>query len=790
MRAHLTRFDPRHWRLRTRIIVPTLIVILAAVVNQVAQDFSVRQQTQILVAQRGRTVLDGITQRIDDRRHTKEIYAQLLADENGLATLVAERDTVGLSQILSPEKIKLDLERLAVYDATGELAHLGPSLDPMIVAPLVAAARAGVSQSTEDMSEDGLLVAAASPIKGSAGIVGVLVVGRVFGPVALSEVQGPNTVDLALFRADRLIATTTEQPHVADLLRNAPARADASARFKDALRPYSLEPVAKSVGQDGLLLALVPTHDLDLSAQERTTLGLGGTAVVGLILLLAGVLLARAIAGPIDSLVDVTADMVHGNYARRIGVTRLPEFEAVGSAVNHLAQEIERRLAELSHQAFHDPLTDLPNRALFLDRVEHALARRQPNPIAVLFVDLDDFKMVNDTLGHAAGDQFLLEVRTRLQSCARAEDTLARLGGDEFTLLVESTHGLSEAIVIAERIQEVLREPIVLGGQELYPHASVGIAIQTSEHRGASDLLRDADVAMYRAKFNGKGRFEVFDREMGARLAERLELETDLRHAVQRNELSLVYQPIIDLKTGLIREVEALARWQHPRRGTVPPAVFIAVAEDSGQIETIGEWVLLEACRQAHSWRTRLPAANSLVMGVNVSARQLQQPDVLDVVANALRVSGLHPSGLKLEITESVAMKNAETTVRALRELRGLGLRLAIDDFGTGYSSLAYLNRFPIDTLKIDRSFVANLADSTDAQAIVRTIIALANTLGLRVTAEGVETAEQDDVLRVHGCDLGQGYYYARPQPAQAVTSLLVGAPRPLTEQTSLSVAA
>ncbi len=433
---------------------------------------------------------------------------------------------------------------------------------------------------------------------------------------------------------------------------------------------------------------------------------------------------------------------------------------------------------KLEHQAFHDPLTGLANRALFLDRVEHALARRGGSPVAVLFLDLDNFKVVNDSLGHPAGDSLLIATTERLRGCLRPQDTIARLGGDEFTVLLEDLLHPDEAMLTAERIRGQLLESFLLDGRQVVIGASIGVTLaHAGEQQRANDLLREADVAMYRAKTNGRGRIEVFDASMALRAADRFELETDLRGAAERGELVLHYQPIVELATGRIAEVEALLRWNHPRRGMIPPDSFIPLAEETYLIVPVGRWVLAEACRQVVEFHAAWPSEPPLVLSVNLSGRQIEDPRLADIVREVLDETGLAPENLKLEITETVAMRDADTTVRTLNELRSLGIRLAIDDFGTGYSSLAQLHRFPIDSLKIDRSFVARLGDGRDG-GVVRTIIALAQTLKLVVTAEGIETAEQQQLLLLEGCEQGQGYYLARPQPAQSLDALLGAAYR------------
>jgi diguanylate cyclase (GGDEF)-like protein/PAS domain S-box-containing protein len=441
------------------------------------------------------------------------------------------------------------------------------------------------------------------------------------------------------------------------------------------------------------------------------------------------------------------------------------------------ARDIAPRKAfeqQLIRQAFQDSLTLLPNRALFRDRLEQALiraARRQAR-VGLLYLDLDNFKLINDGLGHQAGDELLVEAAKRLQACVRGEDTVARLGGDEFVILLGSATE-AEAVLAAERVEQQFRRPFKIDGRDFVTTVSVGIALGDAGHDRPDLLLRNADIAMYLAKAGGRARHVVFQAGMQTDSLSRLDLENDLREAVGRGEMRVHYQPIVILDLGRVTEVEALLRWQHPTRGLMAPADFIAIAEESGLIVPIGQWVLEEACRQVAAWQAEFPADPKLTISVNLSPRQFQQSNLVDQVSGALRAAGLAPTGLKLEITEGAIMRDVEATIKTLWQLKRLGVQLAIDDFGTGYSSLASLKRLPLDILKIDHSFINGIGHDPEDTAIVRAIILLAKSLHLSVTGEGIETAEQAALLRGWACEHGQGYFFSRPMEGAALTEML-----------------
>jgi diguanylate cyclase (GGDEF)-like protein/PAS domain S-box-containing protein len=426
----------------------------------------------------------------------------------------------------------------------------------------------------------------------------------------------------------------------------------------------------------------------------------------------------------------------------------------------------DRKAAEerLLHDAFHDALTGLPNRALMMDHLKLAIARNQRKvniTFAVLYLDLDRFKVVNDSFGHMIGDQLLVGIARRLETCVRPGDTVARVGGDEFTILLEDVTHVSEAVSVAERIQQELKLPFNLSGRDVFTTVSVGIAPGSASYNQPDEILRDADTAMYRSKSLGKARHEMFDEEMQAATVNLLQMENDLRRAFERSEFFINYQPIVALDDFRLCGFESLVRWQHPERGLISPAEFIPIAEESGQILQIGEWVLREACYQLKRWQEKFPSDKPLYMTVNLSAKQFAQPDLVDRVRSILTETEIDPAFLKLEITESVVMDNIDSAAAMLSQLRALGVRLSIDDFGTGYSSLTYLHQFPIDTLKIDRSFI-NRMDKENVE-IVRTILMLAENLGMDAVAEGVETQEQMTLLRNLSCQSGQGYFFSKP---------------------------
>lgn len=438
-------------------------------------------------------------------------------------------------------------------------------------------------------------------------------------------------------------------------------------------------------------------------------------------------------------------------------------------------QEIEQRLI---HNAFHDALTGLPNRTLFMRKLESTVQTHRTHKIldkicSVFFIDLDGFKFINDSLGHSVGDSLLTEVASRLESCIRASDLIARLGGDEFAVLLDQMKTPESVMVIAERMRQDLTRPFNLHGHEVFTGVSIGIALMSSEIPSGEVLLRNADTAMYRAKEAGKSCYRVFTPDMHAKAMSRLEMESDLRKALDRNEFELHYQPILSLRSRLLFGFEALVRWNHPEKGLVSPGDFIPIAEETGFIKSLGQWVLEQACHQTHQWHSQFPTKAPLTISVNLSAKQFAQPNLAEKIRDVLQDSQLPPNCLKLEITESVLMGQANSATTMIDELKRLGVQFAIDDFGTGYSSLGYLHRFSVDTLKIDRSFIRSLDTDVEKIELVRTILSLAWNLGMDVVAEGIETKKHLAQLRLLKCDYGQGYFFAKPLPVDQATALL-----------------
>jgi diguanylate cyclase (GGDEF)-like protein len=452
-------------------------------------------------------------------------------------------------------------------------------------------------------------------------------------------------------------------------------------------------------------------------------------------------------------------------------------------ALQKINLELQREIAErsrmeeqLAHDALHDTLTGLPNRALLMKRLDWVIQTAQANSsyqFAVLFIDLDRFKVVNDSLGHMVGDQFLVTITHRLNHCLRSHDMVARLGGDEFTVLIENISSPAEATQVAERILDTLCKPFNLQGYTLFPSASIGIVIGSHLYQSAIDLLRDADLAMYKAKSTGRACYALFTTDLHTRIYKVLQIESDLRRALEKQEFILHYQPIVSLSTGKLIGFEALIRWQHPQDGFIPPYEFIEISEETGFIIPLGEWVLREACRQLYAWHQAFPEQSDLIVSVNLSSKQLREPKLIEQIDCVLAETGLAGRFLKLELTESMLVDDVEMVIQTLTNIRARDIQLSIDDFGTGYSSLSYLPRFPINTIKIDRSFVSRMMSDTENLEIVRAIAMLAQSIDIDVIAEGIETLEQLLQLKTIGCEFGQGYWFSKPLDRLSIQKMI-----------------
>jgi diguanylate cyclase (GGDEF)-like protein len=566
------------------------------------------------------------------------------------------------------------------------------------------------------------------------------------------------------------------------------------AMIAAAVRPRSGDPSSTSAEEvthsDDLIASIHLSLD-QLHRAERADIGYNlwntqvaqqrlmrivGFMVVGAVVtsILAATTLGRSVLRPLHSLQEAARFFGTGDLSHRVVVERRDELGRLAELFNTMAQKIERSQQALSYQASHDGLTGLVNRVLFRDRLEHALARakRQQKSLAVIGLDLDGFKKINDSMGHSEGDALLMEVAQRLRTVIREADTAGRLGGDEFVLLLEDLHQPDDAVTVAKRTLDALHMPITVLNKPLVVRASMGIALSGDEQLTADELIRNADLALYAAKRQGRDRFELFDQSMHKAAVQQVSLEVDLRHAVENEEFTLHYQPVVELSTQAIIGVEALLRWQHPSRGLVLPAEFIPIAEETGLIVPIGRWVLREACRQARMWQADSPVPLPVRIGVNISVKQLEDPGFVVDVAQALRDSGLAPEALILEITEAILAQNLTVTGEVLMRMKQLGVRVAVDDFGVGYSSLNNLRRLPVDIVKIDKSFVASLTQPEE-MALTSAIVALSKALNLQTLAEGIEHAEEAGELRALGCDAGQGYFFAKPIDAAQMGEVL-----------------
>ncbi|MGE0359507.1 MAG: putative bifunctional diguanylate cyclase/phosphodiesterase [Vicinamibacterales bacterium] len=653
------------------------------------------------------------------------------------------------------------------------------------------AARGGRAAGALVPDGDRLYLAVSVPARDADAVVGTLTSGYLLTDDMTRELAALARCEVALVVNGQVVATS---------LASGPGRDDEALRLATmaapGLKPDVLEmagrqyiaavfPLMPDVpgGDAGRLLVL---SDWALTQQFIDTLRtrFALAAIAALVLsLVGGVFLSRHLSRPLRDIATAAEQIAAGNLSLQLPVRGTAEAATVARAFNAMSVSLRSAHERLVHDAIHDHLTQLPNRALFRERLDRALARRVRHPkyqFAVLFVDLDRFKHVNDSLGHTAGDRLLVVFGERLAAAVRSDDvvsrlseassspepTLARLGGDEFAVLLDGIREPLDAVRVAKRVQQMAMLPLPVDGQDVFTSASIGVAVASDAHTSGEDIIRDADLAMYRAKNAGGGGYSVFDAALHDAAVRRLRLETDLRRAVEREEFRVWYQPIVALTTRQVTGVEALVRWQHPERGLVGPGEFLEVAEEVGLIAQIDEWVLKEACLQAREWLRVGTFTAQTTVSVNLSAKAFAQETLVKHVEEILRDTGCPASSLRLEITESAAIKDAARARVVLAKLRALGVRISLDDFGTGYSSLSYLQSLPLDTLKIDRSFVAGIGTDEDKGEIIKLIVGLALTLGLEIVAEGIETAAHVDHLRALGCQCGQGYFFAKPAEA------------------------
>ncbi|MCC7179659.1 MAG: EAL domain-containing protein [Acidobacteria bacterium] len=715
--------------------------------------------------------------------------------------LAADRPTI--EAMADTYRQQLGAQFLVVTNAEGTWlaspgwgGHEGPAAPELEQA--IGSARAGTPRSVIASQSGELFLIATAPARFASEVLGTLSVGYQLTDDLARQLARLAKCEVILLAGSRIAATSLverDHPDVAPLVTEALAvpvgilpelrRVGGEQYFGGT---FSLRAAAPSPGS-GRLLLLADWQPTRLFVERlRDRFLTGGLVVFGLALA-GGLIFSRRVSRPLRDIATAASDIAGGNLALQLPVHGSAEEVTVATAFNEMSASLRAAQDRLIHDAIHDPLTRLPNRVLFKERLDRAMARRVRHPdyrFAVLFIDLDRFKHVNDSLGHTAGDQLLVAFADRLATTVRREDivtrlkadqsgnpeanTLARFGGDEFVVLLDDIREPIDAVRVAERVQTVAAQPLSVADHEVFASPSIGVAVSSPGHRTGDELIRDADLAMHRAKAAGGSCYAVFDAAMHEAAVERLRLETELRRAVERREFRLWYQPIVSLSDRRIAGFEALIRWEHPERGLLLPATFLHVAEELGVIHHIDEWALHEACRQGQAWRRAHPSAMAPTMSVNLSAKALGSNGLVTRVADVLDATGFPAEALRLEVTESAAISDADRVRVVLQDLRALGARVSLDDFGTGYCSLSYLQHFPVDTLKIDRSFVARIGGVDEGEGeIIRLIVSLAHTLGLEVVAEGTETRAQVEYLAALGCGYGQGYYFARPAGAAEV---------------------
>jgi len=787
-----------HRRLEARVAatVGLLIVVVVAAVLVITTRLLIDQSRS-----RAASELEGARAafyaQMDLRAHAAQLSSRLVTELPVFRAhltdprLAGDRPTI--EAMADGYRADLDASFAVVTDAGGRwLASPGwiddPTAAPSELVSAIDDARHGRPVSVLAPTPLGMSLLVATPARFADEVLGTLAVGYLLTDAVVRDLAHVVQSDVALVWGPRVMATSlgpAERGDTSSVLAAAQAafgvRPDlhraGTRRFVAGTFALSPEAGAASPGRLVLLADWQPRQQF----VDRLRAGFvgGGIAVLGVGLAL-GLLFSRRLSRPLRDIAAAASAVAGGDLSVRLPVRGGAEAVTVASAFNGMSASLRAAHERLVHDAIHDALTRLPNRVLFTERLERAMARHirhKDNRFAVLFIDLDRFKRVNDSLGHAAGDELLRAFAERLAGAVRREDvvtrlpandveragdhTLARFGGDEFVVLLDDIRQPVDAVRVAERIQRLSAAPIQVAGQEVFATGSIGIAVCADEHRTGQDVMRDADAAMYRAKRGGGAAYAVFDAAMHEAAVDLLRLETDLRHAVERYEFRLHYQPIVALSSGQIAGYEALVRWQHPDRGLLLPHEFLPVAEELGLIVALDDWAMAEACRQASEWQAIAGPPGPFV-AVNLSARSLGAAGLADRVAVALDASGLDPTALHVEITESAAVSEPARVQAVLRDLRAQGVRVSLDDFGTGYCSLSYLQQFPVDTLKIDRTFVRRIGEQGEGDEIVRLIARLAETLGLDVVAEGTETPVQVARLTALGCDYAQGYYYSQ----------------------------
>jgi predicted signal transduction protein with EAL and GGDEF domain len=799
---------PWHRRLDARVAVAlgllvstTLGVVLAATLGVLAAHSRDRVAADLSVARSA--FHDLLALRITGAIDVAGLVARLPAFRAAaIGTPAPAAARPGLTAFLESQRRERRAAFLIVARPSGAwLADAGwrSTAESGIDVVRTAQHRAATGHATGAVVQDGqrVFLAVAVPVTEGDRVAATLILGFPFNDEVVSELARLARVEAAIVAHGAVAASslgaraTRNADAIVRATMTAPGVKPDAFGFDGRQYVAGVYPLLPGVpGGEGVQLLLL--SDWAFTKQFLDTLGSRFVLVGVLALVLAlagGVALSRHLSRPLREVATAASEIAGGNLELQLPVRGTAEAATVAQAFNAMSRSLKSAHERLVHAAIHDHLTQLPNRALFAQRLQRALARRarrRDYQFAVLFVDLDRFKHVNDSLGHTAGDRLLVMFAERLSAAVRAEDvvtrlpgagampepTLARFGGDEFAVLLDGIREPLDAVRVAKRVQQMAEAPLSLDGQDVFATASIGVAVATDAHTSAEDIIRDADLAMYRAKHGGSGGYSVFDAALHEMAVRRLRLETDLRRAAERGEFRVWYQPIVAFDTGRIAGVEALVRWQHPEHGLVPPGEFLHVADELGLLAQIDEWVLAEACRQARAWRDAGAFAPEATVSVNLSARAFTQDGLAARVAAVLRETGCPASALRLEITESAAIKDAARARAALADLRRIGVRISLDDFGTGYSSLSYLQSLPLDVLKIDRSFVSGIGSDADKGEIVRLIVGLADGLGLEIVAEGVETSLQVEHLRALGCHYGQGYHFAKPSEARDALTL------------------